>query len=128
MHIMVVDDEDDIIRLTSAVLEMNNHKITSACSGNECLEKLNAGIMPDIILLDLMMPGISGYETCMKIKTDQRFKRIPVIIFSAKSGRDDIEYAYRLGIDGYITKPFDPQDLLKQVERHVKALTGHVPD
>ena len=128
MHIMVVDDEDDIIRLTSAVLEMNNHKTTSACSGNECLEKLNAGIVPDIILLYLMMPGISGYETCMKIKTDQRFKRIPVIIFSAKSGRDDIEHAYRFGIDGYITKPFDPQDLLKQVERHVKALTGHVPD
>ena len=127
MHIMVVDDEDDIVRLTSTIFELYNHKTTRAGSGNECLEKLNAGIVPDIILLDLMMPGISGYEICRMIKADQRFNKIPVIIFSAKTGKDDIAQAYALGADGYITKPFDPLELVKQLEMHVKAATGNEP-
>jgi len=125
MHIMVVDDEDDIVRLTSTIFELYNHKTTRANSGNECLEKLNAGFIPDVILLDLMMPGISGYETCRMIKADQRFNKIPVIIFSAKTGKDDIAEAYKLGADGYITKPFDPLDLVKQIEKSVKPATGH---
>jgi CheY-like chemotaxis protein len=123
MKIMVVDDEADIVRLVGVIFEINNYEVIKAESGKECLKKLNEGIRPDIILLDLMMPEIDGFEICRKIKADDRFKKIPIIILSVKSDQKDIDEAYKAGVDGYITKPFDPQYLLKQVEKYIK-ITG----
>jgi CheY-like chemotaxis protein len=115
---MIVDDEADIVRLTGIIFEINNHKTTKVSSGDECLKKLYSGTVPDIILLDLMMPGISGYETCRKIKSDEKFRDIPVVILSAKSADKDIKEAYNEGADGYISKPFEPNDLLKKIENY----------
>ena len=116
MHVMVVDDEADIIKLTATVFELHNHTTIRAASGMECLEQLEAGSRPDVILLDVMMPELNGFETCLRIKADPRFKDIPVVILSAKPENEVYEQGMKAGAAGYIAKPFDPYDLVRQVE------------
>jgi two-component system chemotaxis sensor kinase CheA len=120
---MVVDDEADIIKLTATVFELHNHMTTRTASGTECLEQLEAGTRPDVILMDIMMPELNGFETCLKIKADPRFKSIPVVILSAKPKNEVYEKGMLSGASGYISKPFDPYDLVRQVEAVYKSRT-----
>lgn len=121
MHVMVVDDEADIVRLNGIIFQLHNHTTTNASSGCECLKKLEDGLLPDIILMDVMMPGINGFETCAKIKADERFKHIPVVIVSAKTHHADVEKGMQAGAIDYLIKPIDPYELLKKVEGYALA-------
>jgi DNA-binding response OmpR family regulator len=113
--VMVVDDEADIVRITKIALEMKDFSVIEACSGEECLEKLESDENPGLILLDIMLPGISGYDLFQKIKQNDRFKDIKIAFFSAKAQKDDLEQGLALNADDYITKPFDPYELIERV-------------
>ena len=114
--IMIVDDEPDIVKIVKISLELANFEVVEAYSGEECLEKLEKEKIPDLILLDIMMPGISGYETCKKIRENQKLKDIKVVMLTAKGQKGDAEEGLKVGADDYIIKPFDPYELIEQVK------------
>lgn len=112
--IMIVDDEPDIVKLVKVSLEMANFEVSEAFSGQEALDKVQDA-KPDIILLDIMMPDINGFEVCKRLKADTKTKDIPVIMLTAKGQRGDAEQGLKEGADDYIIKPFDPYELGEQV-------------
>ena len=110
MKILVVDDEQNIRRLISFNLSQKGHEILVARNGKEGLESAQVN-QPDLILLDIMMPVMNGFDACQKLKEDPKTKHIPVIVLSAKGQMTDLDEAMRVGADNYITKPFDVEKL-----------------
>jgi DNA-binding response OmpR family regulator len=116
MKIMVVDDEPEILKLLKIAFDMHRYDVVDADSGETCLKKLESEKDIDLILLDILMPGISGFDVCRKIKADIRFKDIPVVMFSALAHETNIREGFNSGADEYITKPFDPYLLKEKVD------------
>ena len=112
--ILIVDDEEDILELVGYNLKREGYKIINALSGEEAL-KSSRSKMPDIILLDLMLPGIDGLEVLKKLKKDSKTVRIPTVLLTAKGEEADIVTGLELGADDYITKPFSPRILLARI-------------
>lgn len=117
--ILVVDDEKDFVELVKARLEACGYDIITAYNGKEALDKVRDEA-PDLMLLDLMIPEISGYNVCLKIKVDKIYKKIPIIILTAKFQPSDLKFGKELGADGYLTKPFEPQELLDKIKGLLK--------
>ncbi len=117
--ILIIDDEQDLVEITQMALEFNGHDVVSANDGAAGLA-LASTTKPDIILLDVMMPVMNGYEVCEKLKTDPQLKKIPVIMLSAKAQPGDIQTGRDAGADSYMTKPFDSKLLLDTIARLVK--------
>jgi CheY-like chemotaxis protein len=119
--ILVVDDEPDIVNLTQKFLELEHYDTITCNNGKEAL-KIVEEKYPDIvlILLDVMMPGLSGWEVLQNLKGNDLFKDILVVLFTVKSFNEDIQKGKALGADGYITKPFSGNDLLKYVKKLLK--------
>lgn len=115
-NILIVDDEEDVLELVRYNLDKNGYKLDTAASGEEALAKARAK-MPDLIILDLMLPGIDGLEVCKKLKSDSKTQNIPVIMLTAKSEESDIITGLELGADDYVTKPFSPKVLIARVRR-----------
>ena len=115
-RILVVDDEPDIVKIVKIAMELANYEIIEAYSGEECLEKLAKGPLPNLVLLDIMMPGMSGYETCEKIRENKAYNGIKVVMLTAKGQKGDAEEGLKVGADDYIIKPFDPYELIEQVK------------
>jgi two-component system phosphate regulon response regulator PhoB len=115
-NILIVDDEEDVLELLRFNLEKNGYKIDAAISGEEALTKARAKL-PDLIILDLMLPGIDGLEVCKRLKGDSKTANIPVIMLTAKSEEADIVTGLELGAQDYITKPFSPKVLVARVRR-----------
>ena len=113
--IMVVDDEPYIARVIKFKLEQEGYTVISANDGVTGLEKIREE-KPDMVLLDVMMPGMSGYEVCQKIKGDAELAGIPVVILTAKGQERDREQGFSMGASDYITKPFSPNRLLELVK------------
>ncbi len=116
IKIMVVDDEPDIVKIVKIAMELANYEIIEAYSGEECLDKLSKGPVPDLVLLDIMMPGMSGYETCEKIRENKGYNGMKVVMLTAKGQKGDAEQGLKVGADDYIIKPFDPYELIEQVK------------
>lgn len=114
--IMVVDDEPDIVKIVKISMNLANFDCIECYSGEECLEKLKSGAMPDLILLDIMMPGISGYEVCKNIKENKTWEKIKVVMLTAKGQKGDAEEGLKVGADDYIIKPFDPYEMIEMVK------------
>ncbi len=112
--VMIVDDEPDIVKLVKISLELANFEVIEAFSGQEALDKVQ-GTKPDLILLDIMMPDINGFEVCQRLKADTPTRHIPVIMLTAKGQRGDAMQGLKVGADDYIIKPFDPYELSEQV-------------
>jgi CheY-like chemotaxis protein len=116
--IMVVDDEESVLELLKAVLENDGYTVLTASGGEECLDKLKKA-KPDLILLDMMMPGMSGREVCERIRKDPKTKNLKVIFVTvarfSEMGKDTLS---KMNVLDYITKPFDNADLLKRVKKH----------
>jgi PAS domain S-box-containing protein len=126
-NILVVDDEKDIIELLTLILEKEGYKVESALSGQEALKKLKE-IKVDLILLDLMMPEMDGFEVCKEIYHDQTMRNIPVIVVTVKGDFDSIEKAYKYSpVMAYITKPFDSINLLKTLKAVLRKEKAQVP-
>jgi len=114
-RILIVDDEHDIVKVLTSRLKANNYETSSACTGEEALQRI-AQIPPDLVLLDIMMPGISGLELKAELNKNDETRSIPVIFVTARSQSADKITGLRLGVDDYITKPFDSEELLARVE------------
>ncbi|MEW6428010.1 MAG: response regulator transcription factor [Thermodesulfobacteriota bacterium] len=112
--VLVVEDEEDIQQLVSYNLMKGGFSIICAESGEEALERMGAR-RPDIIILDLMLPGINGLEVCKTIRRLETSKDIPIIMLTAKGEESDIVTGLELGADDYVTKPFSPKILLARV-------------
>lgn len=117
--ILVVDDNKDNIKIVGTILRNNNYNVTYATSGEEALKNIKHDI-PTLILLDIMMPDMSGYEVCRRLKRDIQFAGIPVIFLSAKSQHEDIVEGFNAGGVDYVTKPFNAAELLARVNTHVQ--------
>lgn len=115
--ILIVDDNGDIILNLKITLENNNFRVISAESGREAIKKLTERKkLPDLIISDIMMPEISGYEFFEAISKTPRLNLIPFIFLTAKSTPEDIRFGKMLGVDDYLTKPFREEDLLAIIE------------
>lgn len=112
--ILVVDDDPVIQKLLSVNFEMEGYQVATASDGVEGLERVQAD-PPDLILLDVMMPRMDGLEVARRLKADPSTKGIPVVLLSAKAQSTDVQGGLEAGADAYVTKPFDPLELLEKV-------------
>ena len=117
--ILVVDDSPTVCKLVSITLERHGHRVIIASDGMEALARLNDEL-PDMILLDITMPRMDGYQLCRTIKGNEETKHIPVIMLSGKDGFIDKVRGRMVGSTDYITKPFQPEQLLMMVEEHAE--------
>jgi DNA-binding response OmpR family regulator len=116
--IMVVDDEPYIARVIKFKLEQEGYNVISANDGQTGLQKIREE-KPDLVLLDVMMPGLSGYDVCQQLKQDPALAGIPVVILTAKGQERDREQGLNMGASDYITKPFSPNRLLDLVKNMI---------
>lgn len=114
--ILVIDDESEIIDMLTVVLKARNYTVISALDGQRGIERVKKD-RPDLILLDILMPGTDGYSVCTKLKTDKETKNIPVIILSGMDEREAIIKCHNLGADDYIVKPFNLTTLLTKIRK-----------
>jgi two-component system alkaline phosphatase synthesis response regulator PhoP len=112
--ILVVDDEIYIVHILDFSLGMEGYEVITALDGEQALEKAQAQ-RPDLIVLDIMMPKLDGYETCKALKADPATRGIPVILLSAKGRNMDQKIGFEVGADDYITKPFSPRKLVERI-------------
>lgn len=113
--ILVVDDEEDIRELIQYNLSKDGYRVTCAATGEEGLS-LVGSLKPDLIILDLMLPGIDGLEVCRRLKMDPAFKSIPIVMVSARGEEPDVVSGLELGADDYISKPFSPRVLIARIK------------
>ena len=125
--ILVVDDEEDILELVRYNLSREGYEVTCASSGEDGL-KAARNELPDLIVLDLMLPGIDGLEVARLLKNDNSTKNIPVIMLTAKGEEADIVTGLELGADDYITKPFSPRIMIARIRAVLRRKTKEVDD
>jgi two-component system alkaline phosphatase synthesis response regulator PhoP len=126
-HIMAVEDEEDILELLTYNLAREGYRVSGLTSGEECLQAARAGL-PDLILLDLMLPGIDGLEVCRQLKQTAMTRQVPIIMLTAKSEEADVVTGLELGADDYITKPFSPRVLLARLRAVLRTRRGAPPE
>ncbi|WP_163834947.1 response regulator [Spartinivicinus ruber] len=114
--ILIVDDSETMIEGHKAILEGLGHTIYSAESGEEGVEKA-IEILPDLILMDIVMPKMNGFQATRKITTDDRTKHIPVVILTTKDQKTDIMWAKRQGAKGYLIKPANKKELASTIDQ-----------
>ena len=130
-RIMLVDDDPDIVEMLGGLLKGEKYKVLYAYSGEECLEKLFSEEEDvDLLVLDLMLPDIDGYEVCRRLRQDTRFTSLGIIMLTAR--RDTVEKiaGLKVGADDYLTKPFDAHELLARIraQLRIKKLQERVID
>lgn len=118
-RILVVDDEPDILRIVTFRLKKLGYEIITAVNGQEALDLIKEK-RPDLILLDLRLPVIDGYEVCKRLKTDEEFKQIPIILLTASSAGKISERTSEFKADDYIIKPFESEELLEKVKKFIR--------
>lgn len=114
-HILVVDDEEDILELVRYNLEKAGYRVTCVASGGEAVKAARSGL-PDLVVLDLMLPGLDGLEVCTLLKNDPKTKDMAIVMLTARGEEPDIVRGLELGADDYVTKPFSPRILLARVQ------------
>jgi DNA-binding response OmpR family regulator len=120
-RIMLVDDDPDIVEMLGGLLKGEKYKVLYAYSGEECLEKLCSEEEDvDLLVLDLMLPDIDGYEVCRRLRQDTRFANLGIIMLTAR--RDTVEKiaGLKVGADDYLTKPFDAHELLARIRAQLR--------
>ena len=119
--ILVVDDEPTIVRLMEFILARQGHEMIVAVNGEEALQKIKVH-QPDLVLLDIMMPRIDGYEVAQKLRADPQTAALPIIMLSAKAQDEDIRRGVEVGVDEYVTKPFTPDYLVQVVSKYLSRI------
>lgn len=117
--ILIVDDEQDIVESLKFVLETADFNCYCAYNGEDGL-RLAKEIVPDLIILDVMMPKINGYKISRLLKYDAKYKNIPILMVTARSQEEDKIIGEETGADEYITKPFELDEVVKKVEKYLK--------
>jgi two-component system phosphate regulon response regulator PhoB len=118
-RILIVDDEEDVLELLRFNLDKNGYAVETASTGEEALKKVNAHL-PDLMVLDLMLPGVDGLSVCKKLKNNPKTEHLPIIMLTAKGEEADIVTGLELGADDYVTKPFSPKVLIARVRRSLQ--------
>jgi DNA-binding response OmpR family regulator len=113
--ILIVDDEPNILLSLDFLMRRGGYQVFIARNGSEALDLLEAQ-NPDLVLLDIMMPDVDGYQICSHIKSSEKHKGCRVIFLSAKSKEKEIQFGLELGADAYMTKPFSTRALMQKVE------------
>ncbi|MDZ4770396.1 MAG: response regulator, partial [Chloroflexota bacterium] len=113
-RILVVDDDVDSLKLIGLMLQRNGYEVVAANSGVQALGRATSET-PDLIILDVMMPDMDGYEVCRRLRADTRTRAIPIIMFTAKTMIDDKVAGFEAGADDYLTKPTHPAELAQRV-------------
>jgi len=126
-NILIVDDEEDILELLRYNLAKNGFNVTTATSGEDALKIIKTKTF-DIILLDLMLPGIDGLDVCKEFKKNQSISSIPIIMLTAKGEEADIVAGLELGADDYVTKPFSPRVLISRIRAVLRRRGKTVTD
>jgi len=116
--ILVVDDEKDIVEFIQYNLEKEGFQVITAYNGTAALEAIKE--KPDLVVLDVMMPGIDGYEVCKKIRLEDKYKNIPILLLTAKTREQDEIRGLELGADDYIPKPISVQKLLARIKSNIR--------
>jgi len=119
-RVLIVDDEPDIVESLRFGLEHEGIECLEAYDGEQALLKAKRED-PDLILLDIMIPKLSGYKVCRLLKFDQRYKGIPIIMLTARAQKQDIELGSQTGADEYVTKPFDIDNLTVLVKGYLEV-------
>ena len=114
-RILVVEDEESLLKLESILLSSKGYSVTGVMDGRSALEEVTAN-KPDLVILDIMLPEIDGFEVCRRIKEDSATSHIPVLILTAKKNSQDIARGQQVGCDAYITKPFKSAKVLDMVQ------------
>jgi len=115
-EILIVEDEETLLKLESVLLTSRGYKVQGVANGKAALDCMAAN-KPDLVLLDIMLPEIDGYEVCRQIKNNEATRHIPVIMLTAKKSREDIAKGEQVGADWYMTKPFKSAMLVETVQR-----------
>jgi DNA-binding response OmpR family regulator len=121
--VLVVDDDAFIRRPLEFILREEGFQPITAADGNECLEKI-ADVRPDLIILDVMMPGRDGFELCKALKRDASYAHIPIILLSARGQEHDRERGLCLGAADFLTKPYSPSELVRRVREILSSNQG----
>jgi CheY-like chemotaxis protein len=121
-RVLVVDDDEVIRRLIAVNLTLEGFDVATAVDGRDCLDKVGA-IKPDVITLDVMMPRLDGWVTAVQLRDNPATRNIKVVLITARAQEDDRNRGAQIGVDAYLTKPFDPAEMI----RVVRELTGAVP-
>jgi two-component system alkaline phosphatase synthesis response regulator PhoP len=124
VHILIIDDEEDILELARYNLEREGYQVSCLDSGEEALEAVREN-KPDLVLLDLMLPGLDGYEICKMMRRDEDTRHIPIVMLTAKGEESDIVTGLELGADDYITKPFSPKVLIARLRTVLRRSKRH---
>src|SRR5205814_1887713 len=125
--ILAVDDERHIVRLVEVNLQRAGYEVVTAYDGREALEKVKSE-NPDLVVLDVMMPYMDGFEVLKNLKADPITAEIPVIMLTAKAQDADVFRGWQSGVDCYLTKPFNPMELLTFVKRIFDSTSGSSVD
>lgn len=113
--ILVVEDEEDMVYAVGLELESNGYKVITAYDGRQGLEKARRE-RPDLIILDILLPGLDGYKVCRMLKFDEKYKNIPIVMLTARAQDSDKKTGKEVGADAYITKPFEPKVLVTKIK------------
>ncbi len=114
--VLIVDDEPITRKLLRMMLTRANYQVMEASDGYEALEAI-AGNIPDVVLLDVMMPGMNGYTVCTRIRSQQKTAKLPIIMLSARGDSDGIRQAMEVGATQFMNKPITPNDLMAQLQK-----------
>jgi DNA-binding response OmpR family regulator len=118
--VLIADDDRDIVRFVALNLRLEGFEVVVADNGQDALDKA-LDVRPSLILLDTMMPRMNGYEVCARFRDQRPDSLVPVIMLTAKSLDADRAMAFTAGADDWVTKPFDPADLVAKVKDHLRA-------
>jgi two-component system phosphate regulon response regulator PhoB len=125
--ILVVDDEEDLLELVRYNLTKEGYRVTAVATGEDALDQARKAV-PDLVILDLLLPSVDGLEVCRRLKNDGKTKHVPILMLSAKSEEADVVTGLELGADDYMTKPFSPRVLLARVRAVLRRKSAEPPD
>lgn len=117
--ILIVDDEVDVVEVVEMLLETEGYQVLKAYNGREALEMLETEI-PDLVILDIMMPEIDGVEVCRRMREMEEMSDIPIVMFSAKLSAIDKKDSFDAGADGFITKPFNARGFIAGIKTYLE--------
>ncbi len=116
-RVLIVEDEEDVAFIVRFLLERHGFAVEHVADGRAALARIGAGAVPDLVLMDLMLPFHDGLEIVERLRAQPAWARVPVLMLTAKAREADIVRALELGADDYVTKPFQPEELLARIRR-----------
>lgn len=119
-RILIVEDEESLLKLETILLTVKGYEVTGVLNGNEAMQKLTADNF-DLVLLDIMLPDIDGFEVCRRIRSNPRTENIPVVMLTAKKTTEDLERGVACGATTYLTKPFKSTLIIGEINKLINS-------